>query len=116
MGDKFLKTFGKPERLLTCECERNDDPGLLQAFQLITGDLMNSLVRDPDNRLGKMLSAGRPDAEMLDEFYLAALCRAPTPTESKKLLALLAGAKDRRAAWEDVLWALLNSKEFLLRR
>ncbi len=116
MGEKFLKTFGKPDRLLTCECERNDDPGLLQAFQLITGELMNSLIRDPDNRLGKMLSAGKTDVEMLDELYLAALCRPPTPTESKKLLVLLTASKDRRAAWEDVLWALLNSKEFLLRR
>ena len=116
MSDKFLKTFGKPERLLTCECERNDDPGLLQAFQLITGELMNSLVRDPDNRVGRLLSAGKPDAEMLDELYLAALSRPPTATESKKLLAHLTTAPDRRAAWEDVLWALLNSKEFLLRR
>jgi hypothetical protein len=116
MGERFLKAFGKPERLLTCECERNDDPGLLQAFQLITGELMNALVRDPDNRLGKMLSAGASDTEMLEEFYLAALCRAPTAAESKTLLAYLSAAKDRRAAWEDVLWALLNSKEFLLRR
>ena len=63
-----------------------------------------------------MLSAGKSDTEMLEEFYLAALCRSPTAVESKKLLAHLAVAKDRRAAWEDVLWALLNSKEFLLRR
>ena len=116
MGEKFLKAFGKPDRLLTCECERNDDPGLLQAFQLITGELMNSLVRDSDNRLGKMLAAGKSDTEMLEEFYLSALCRSPTAVESKKLLAYLAVAPDRRAAWEDVLWALLNSKEFLLRR
>jgi hypothetical protein len=116
MGEKFLKAFGKPDRLLTCECERNDDPGLLQAFQLITGELMNALVKDPDNRLGKMLSAGKSDTEMLEEFYLAALCRPPTAAESKKLLAYVGDAKDRRAAWEDVLWALLNSKEFLLRR
>jgi hypothetical protein len=116
MGEKFLKTFGKPDRLLTCECERSDDPGLLQAFQLITGELMNSLVKDADNRLGKMLAAGKSDTEMLDEFYLAALSRRPTEAESRKLLAYVDEAKDRRAAWEDVLWALLNSKEFLLRR
>jgi hypothetical protein len=116
MGERFLKVFGKPDRLLTCECERNDDPGLLQAFQLITGELMNSMIRDSDNRLGKMLSAGKSDAEMLDEIYLAALCRHPTEIEAKKLLALLAAAKDRRTAWEDVLWAVVNSKEFLLRR
>jgi hypothetical protein len=116
MGERFLKTFGKPDRLLTCECERNDDPGLLQAFQLITGELMNEMIRTPDNRLGKLLAAGRTDAEVLDEVYLSALCRKPTEVEAKKLLALLAAAKDRRAAWEDVFWAVLNSKEFLLRR
>ena len=116
MGERFLKTFGKPDRLLTCECERLDDPGLLQAFQLITGELTNAMIRDPDNRVGKLLSAGKSDAEILEDAYLAALCRKPTETESKKLLALLAAAKDRRAAWEDVLWAVVNSKEFLLRR
>jgi len=116
MGERFLKTFGKPDRLLTCECERSDDPGLLQAFQLITGELTNTLIRDPDNRIGKLLSAGKTDEEILEELYLAALCRKPTAMESKKLLALLAAAKDRRAAWEDVLWAVVNSKEFLLRR
>jgi hypothetical protein len=115
-GDRFLKVFGKPERLLTCECERSDDPGLLQAFQLITGDLLNGMLRNPDNRVGRLLAAGRADAEVLDEVYLAALCRRPTDAEGRKLLAYLSGAKDRRAAWEDVLWAVVNSKEFLLRR
>jgi hypothetical protein len=116
MGERFLKVFGKPDRLLTCECERSDDPGLLQAFQLITGDLLNTMLRDPDNRIGKLLAAGKTDAEMLEEFYLAALCRKPTDAESSKLLEYLRTAKDRRAAWEDVAWGLVNSKEFLLRR
>jgi hypothetical protein len=116
MGERFLKTFGKPDRLLTCECERNDDPGLLQAFQMITGDLQNAMIRDPDNRIGKLFAAGTPDRAMLDELYLSALCREPTDAERKKLLAYVASAADRRTAWEDVLWALVNSKEFLLRR
>lgn len=116
MGDHFLKVFGKPERLLTCECERSDDPGLLQAFQMITGDVVNGLIRTPDNRIGRLLASDKSDAVMLEEFYLAALCRKPTEPEVKKITGYLAAAKDRRAAWEDVVWALLNSKEFLLRR
>jgi hypothetical protein len=116
VAEQFLKTFGKPERLLTCECERNDDPGLLQAFQMITGELQNAMIRDPDNRIGKLLDANRTDAEILEELHLAALCRPPTEAETRKLLAHVAAAKDRRTAWEDVLWAIVNSKEFLVRR
>jgi hypothetical protein len=116
VGERFLQAFGKPERLLTCECERNTDPGLLQAFQLTTGELIHSMIRHRENRIGKHLAAGLSDAAILEDLYLAALCRPPTPTEADRLLAFVRSAPDRRAAWEDVLWAVLNSKEFLLRR
>jgi hypothetical protein len=116
LGTRFLKVFGKPDRLLTCECERSEDAGMLQAFQLLTGELVHSLLIDPGNRIGKRIAAGKTDAEMLDEFYLAALARPPSETERVQLLAYVDGAKDRRAAWEDVVWGLVNAKEFLLRR
>jgi hypothetical protein len=115
-GTRFLKVFGKPDRLLTCECERSEDPGMLQAFQLMTGELVQSLLREPDNRLGKRLASKTSDEAMLEELYLAALARRPTAHEQTQLLKYVHSAKDRRAAWEDVLWGLVNAKEFLLRR
>ena len=109
MGPRFLKVFGKPDRLLTCECERSEDPGTLQAFQLVTGRLVDTLLKAPGNRLS------RSDLT-LDDLYLAALARPPTTEERARLTRHLADAPDKRAAWEDIAWGLLNSKEFLLRR
>jgi uncharacterized protein DUF1549/uncharacterized protein DUF1553 len=114
-GERFLKMFGKPDRLLSCECERSSDMTLGQAFQLLTGDLLNRLVSAPDNRLGRMLAQGKSDRQILEELYLAALGRFPRDSELEAAVAILRKAPDRRMALEDVLWALLNAKEFLFR-
>ncbi len=113
---RFLKTFGKPDRLISCECERSDDTTLVQAFQLLTGDVLHDLLARRDNRLGRLIDAGQSDAEIVEEFYLAALSRRPSASESAHCTAMLAKAKDRRAALEDIVWGLVNAKEFLLRR
>ncbi len=115
-GSRFLKVFGKPDRLLTCECERSEDPGMLQALQLLTGELLHAQLKAPDNRLGRLLSEKRGDTEILDELYLSCLARQPTDADKVKLLAFVSANADRRAAWEDVTWGLLNAKEFQLRR
>ncbi len=80
-GEQFLKVFGKPVRSLSCECERSDDATLNQAFQLITGELMNRGLSEPDNRLGKLLAARKTDGEIVEELYLAALSRYPSAKE-----------------------------------
>jgi hypothetical protein len=115
-GERFLASFGKPERLLSCECERSDDTTLGQAFQLITGEMLNRMLREPDNRLGQLLAANASEEAILEEVYLGALCRWPAPAERSKGVAFLQRAKERRAALEDLMWGLVNAKEFLLRQ
>lgn len=115
-GMKFLRQFGKPERLLACSCERSENTTLAQALQMMTGPLVNRALTEPNNRIGQRLKAGQSNAELLDELFVAALCRMPNDRERSAILARVEGAADRRAAWEDVLAALLNSKEFLLRK
>jgi hypothetical protein len=111
----FLKTFGQPARELACECERESDGNLAQALQLINGPTVNEKIRNPGNRLGKLLGAKAADDEVLTELYYAALSRPPFEDEKKLALAHVAKATDKRKAWEDVLWALVNTREFLFR-
>jgi hypothetical protein len=115
MGGEFLKVFGKPDRLLTCECERSEATTLAQAFQLINGEAIRTRLEAEENRIGRLLKSGTPEETILEEVYLASLCRLPTDRERRSTLAYLSKATDRRRAWEDVAWAILNSKEFLLR-
>lgn len=115
MGGPFLKTFGKPDRLLTCECERSEATTLAQAFQLINGDAVRRVLEANDNRIGRLLKDGASDQTILEQLYLAALSRAPSSAESAGVLAHVQASKDRRKGWEDACWAILNSKEFLLR-
>ncbi len=111
----FLKTFGQPARELACECERESDGNLAQALQLINGPTVNEKVRNAGNRLGKMLTAKTSDDEMLNELFYAALARAPFEDEKKIALGHVAKGSDKRKAWEDVVWALINTREFLFR-
>ena len=116
-GAKFLAVFGKPVRSLSCECERGEDTTLAQAFQLLTGPVVQRMLAAPNNRLGKLLAADTPTDAILEDLYLAALCRLPTERERIALRAAVEKAgRGKREALEDILAGLLNAKEFLLRR
>ena len=115
-ADRFLKLFGKPPRLQSCDCERSDETTLGQTFQLVSGPLVNRMLSANGNRLDQLLQSNRPTGEIVTELYWTTLTRSPTVDELKKSTEFLDVAKNRRAALEDVAWGLLNSHEFLLRR
>lgn len=115
-GDMFLKVFGKPERLLTCECERSTDTSMGQAFQLISGPGIHELLSEAGNRIGRLQQAGASPEKIVDELYWSALGRPPSAREVARCVAYVREAGDQRRALEDLTWALINSKEFVLRK
>ena len=115
-ADQFLKLFGKPPRLQSCDCERSDETTLGQTFQLVSGSLINRFLTKKENRLGTLLASNKTDREILGELYWTTLTRPPTDEEYTATLRFLGQAVDRRAVLEDITWGLLNSNEFLLRR
>lgn len=114
-GDRFLRLFGRPERLLACECERSNEPTLSQALDLVGGAGLHERLGAGDNRLGRLLAADRAPEQIVDDLFWTALVRPPTPTERDAAVAAFATTDDPRAAAEDLAWALLNAKELLFR-
>ena len=111
----FLKSFGRADRVATCECERTNEPSMAQALHLANGETLNQKLAQKNNRLDALLASGKSTAELVDEAYWITLSRPPSERERNKAGALLASAPpaDRRAALEDLFWGLMSSKEFL---
>ncbi len=115
-ADRFLSLFGKPPRLQSCDCERSDETTLSQTFQLVGSGVINRLLTTSGNRLEKLLASGQPVGDIVTELYWASLTRPPTEEELGVTTQFLAKAANLRAALEDVMWSMINSNEFLLRR
>lgn len=115
-ADRFLQSFGKPVRSLTCECERSTDTTISHVLHMMSGELVDALLTKPDNRIGKLLRTGKTNDEILDELMLCSISRYPTEKERKGISDHLNKTGNRRKGFEDVVWAVLNSKEFLIRQ
>ena len=118
IASEFLKTFGRPERILTCECERSDEPSMTQVLHILNGETLLIKLEAKDNRLSKQLEANLPPEQLADELFLAALSRFPTDRERQKMSEILsvASPEERRQSVEDLYWSVLSSKEFLFNR
>lgn len=109
----FLNAFGRPKRTSTCECERGSKPDLSQVLHLANSMAIHYKVVDDRGRVGRLVAAGKKDAEIVDELYLATLSRLPSARERETVQRLLGTAPSRREGFEDLLWTLLNCAEFV---
>jgi hypothetical protein len=111
----FLKSFGRPDREKTCDCERTVEPTVSQVLHISNGDTVNKKLEAKNNRIGKLLQASTPNEKIVEDLFLEALSRCPSKAENEKILKALneAGPDDRRTILEDVYWAVLSTKEFL---
>ena len=111
----FLDLFGRPARNVTCECERSEAPNLGQILHLMNDSGINGRLSAKTGKIAKLIEAKTGDAKLIEELYVSALSRFPTSDESRRAVQILTALSPagRQKAAEDILWALLNSKEFV---
>ena len=114
-GSYFFKAFGRPARLITCECERTSKPTMVQVLHMSNGDTVNQKLTAKDNVIDKQLAANLPPEQIVDELYLAALARLPSDQERQSLVAIFQAAapEEKHVVLEDIYWSVLSSREFL---
>jgi hypothetical protein len=121
---QFLSAFGRPKRIICDAGERSSEPNIAQALHVINGDTLNKKLSDANGYAALAVKLGLSDARILDHLFLSAFSRYPTEAEKQPLLDALrkarttAGSPDvqrevHRQALEDMMWAMLTSKEFL---
>jgi hypothetical protein len=113
----FLKVFGRNARDITCECERSNQPSLVQVLNLANGTTINDKLAAKESRVTQLLATDPSPERIVDEAWITCLSRRPTDAERKTLVDMLATvpAEEKRAAVEDLWWSLMTSREFLFR-
>jgi hypothetical protein len=111
----FLDVFGRPQRISACECERVSEANLAQALHLLNSDEIQNKVTNGNGRVAQLTRPEdkRSDAEKVEEMFLWAFSRKPTEQDLKVALDhIQKHEKAKKTAYENILWAILNTKEF----
>jgi hypothetical protein len=108
-----LGIFGRPLRTQICDCERSSETGLAQALYLLNDTELNAKIGDSKGQLARLMKEIKDDKQLIEELYLGALSRYPRDDEMQKSLEFVAAAQDRSAGMQDVLWSLINLREFV---
>ena len=114
MPSYFFRVFGRPQRVSVCECERGNEPSIAQALHLMNSPETVHKLRHRDGLAKQLAESDKTPSQIIEALYLAAFSRPPTPEEQTVMLEAFTESPDnRRAATEDVLWTLLNTREFI---
>ncbi len=112
-GSYFLDTFDRPKRVSGCECERSSGATLAQVLLLANSDELENKLADRNGRIAKLAASDKPITDRINELYLSAFTRHPHERELETTVKYVESQDDKRKALEDVLWTIVNSKEFL---
>lgn len=112
-ADYFLTTFAKPRRVSLCECERSPDANLAQALHTLNGETLAKKIADKQALVARLLESEIDHDQRLQRLFLASLCRPPNEAELAYSREVVDQAGSPAEGYQDLLWALINSKQFL---
>jgi hypothetical protein len=107
-----LRIFGKPPRTTACDCERAMEPALPQKLFLMSNPIIQQKIAK--GRIGQLAASKKSDDECLEELFLATLSRLPNDGDKRVFEAYKGKSKDRLTLLTDTMWALINTREFIL--
>jgi hypothetical protein len=110
----FMDAFSRPNSSSDCPCERDTSTSVVQSLHMMNSKGLQSKLTAKEGRVKQLVESKKAPEEIVTELYLAALSRYPTD-EEKQIATKVFSSKDAtpQTATEDVLWALLNSAEFV---
>jgi hypothetical protein len=109
-----LRIFGRPPRTTACDCERSAEPALPQTLFRMTDPTISTKLAANTGRVAQLAKAKLSDEQLVEEAFLATLSRRPTAAERDAALAHVRNARTRLEATTDLVWALINTREFIL--
>ena len=108
-----LSVFGRPLRTQLCDCERSGETGLAQAMYLLNDTDINTKIASDKGQLAGLLKDFSDDGALIEELFLSTLSRYPTAEEKKRALDFVGQASNRAAVMHDMMWSLINVREFI---
>ncbi len=114
LGSEFMDAFGRPNSSAECPCERDSKPSVVQVLHLMNSSKLQSKIANAEGRARKLAESSKTEPELIEDLYLSTLSRRPTTDELQTAgKAFAADGATRKTAFEDLMWALINSAEFV---